>query len=127
MKFSDLDSTKPQSYGGQPLVRIDPDQEFVNEVVGVIQRTLTARFGADVMNVIMFNFRNSTNSQKEDIVRKPEQFENFLDQMFGNGSRIMRKLIIKSLEAHFKLESDRRNAELEDTLKRAWRERQALV
>ncbi len=109
------------------MVHIDPDQEFVTEAVGVIQRTLTARFGADVMNVIIFNFQNSTHSEREDIIRKPEQFEDFLDQMFGNGSRIMRKLIIKSLEDHFKLEGDRRNVELEDTLKKAWKERQALT
>lgn len=108
------------------VTTIDPDEKFIAEVMGVIQQTITERFGADVMNVIIFNFRNSTKSQKEDIVRKPDQFEDFLDSMFGSGSRVMRKLIIKSLEDHFKLESDKRHLELESTIIRAWKTKQSL-
>ena len=105
---------------------IESDREFVDEVLGVIQQTLTTRFGADVTNVILFNFQNSTRSQKEDIVRKPQEFETFLDSMFGHGSRIMKKLIIKSLNEHFKLSEDRRNFELESTIVRARKTKQSL-
>jgi hypothetical protein len=108
------------------VAAIEPDREFIEEVVAVIQQTLTARFGADVVNVILFNFENSTNSRKEDIVRKPELFENFLDGMFGHGSRIMRKLIIRSLEEHFKLQDEKRNIELESTIVRAWKKKQSF-
>jgi hypothetical protein len=105
---------------------IDPDEEFITEVIAVIQGTLTEKFGADVTKVILFNFQNSTNSKREDIVRKPEKFEAFLDSMFGNGSRIMRKLIIKSLDEHFKIENERRNVELGSTILAAWKMKQSL-
>jgi hypothetical protein len=114
-------------HGGRPLVgQFDPDAEFVSEVIRVVQQTLTSRFGADVTNVILFNFQNSMKLKREDIVKKPESFETFLDSMFGHGSRILRKLIVKSLEEHFKLESGKGSVDLSSTLITAWKARQAL-
>jgi hypothetical protein len=105
---------------------IDASEGFIAEVLEVIQQTLANRFGADVMNVILYNFQNSTKLTKEDIVRKPQQFEGFLDSMFGHGSRIMRKLLIKSLEDHFKLPDGGRTLDLESTIEKAWKTKQTL-
>ncbi len=88
--------------GGKHRIMED-DREFDAEILQVIQRTLSERFGEDVTKVVVYNFQKFSRASKEEIARNPKQFDSFLESLFGTGSGMIRKMIAREIAKHFQL------------------------
>ena len=63
-------------------------------------------FGLGVKDVVYFRMKQLAEMNRSDIVAKPDLFESFLKEMFGEGSRTIEKKITKILEEDFKIEKE---------------------
>ena len=106
---------------------IDYDDKFAVEVLDAIKDALSTRFGSDVTEVVLFNFRRTTGLETDSIIRKPQIFENSLDEMFGAYSKLVKKFIIKEIENRFQIRrednSTGRSTSIQTVIREAWRVR----
>ncbi len=73
-------------------------------------------FGKGVKEVVYFRMKQLAVMERADIATKPDLFESFLKEMFGQGSRTVEKKITKILEEDFKIEKE---LPLADAIRRA--------
>ncbi len=108
---------------------MDSEKKFQAEVIGIIEETLSEKFGPDVVKVLFYNFLRTTMLQKEEMIRKPEQFDYFLSSMFGMGSQLIRRTMIIGIQNRFHLDDqiDTAPETLASIIRRAWRARQATL
>jgi len=106
---------------------IDYDDKFAVEVLDAIKDALSTKFGSDVTEVVLFNFRRTTGLETDSIIRKPQIFENSLDEMFGAYSKLVKKFIIKEIENRFQIRrednSTGRSTSIQAVIREAWRVR----
>jgi len=111
------------------MVILNYDERFRGEVMQTIKDGITKLLGKDVAEVIFYNFSKETGLDKDEIVRRPDLFEDTLVKMFGErGSLAIRSAIIKEINAHFQLPSKEipPSAGIELTIRSAWRARSEL-
>lgn len=79
-------------------------ETFDTGIACCMEESLDIYFGENVKKVILYNFRIKTHLSDNDIVRKPEEFSNFLTSMFGEqGSKIIEKVIMDGIRTAFAL------------------------
>ena len=61
-------------------------------------------FGKGVKDVVYYKWNKSENMNKSDIVNRPQEFESFLESMFGPGSSTVEKSIIRSIAQVFAIQ-----------------------
>jgi hypothetical protein len=73
-------------------------------------------FGSGVKEIVYFRMKQEIEMDRSDIVNKPEVFETFLDEMFGQGARTIEKTILKIIEDDFGIQHP---LSLSDAIKQA--------
>jgi hypothetical protein len=109
------------------VVVINFDRRFQNEVVEVIENSLSSIWGKDVSQVIFYNFSKDHERAKEEIVRNPELFDATLERIFDKaGARFVRQRIIREVGSHFQLSGEEieQASTFEQIILLAWKARQ---
>ena len=74
-----------------------PDEPTREKILECIDRGLDT-FGANVRMVLYWKMEKDLNLRREDIPEKPETFTKSIENLFGAGSRIVERTLIKQLK-----------------------------
>ena len=102
---------------------IDFDSKFKLEVQDIIENALSSRYGKDVAHVIFYNFNMQTGLKKEEIAIKPQAFEDYIDEMFGEFSIALKRGILEDIAKHFELPRHGMPPTIQEAVVSAWKAR----
>jgi hypothetical protein len=65
-------------------------------------------FGQGTSKMIYLRFKKESNFSREDMVFKPEEFKEHLENMFETGNKLFERALVKELCSEFDLQTDDR-------------------
>ncbi|MEM3551660.1 MAG: hypothetical protein QXV01_11290 [Candidatus Bathyarchaeia archaeon] len=93
-------------------------REFNTVLIDVVDEALQTILGESGKEVVYYYLKNSYTLRKEDIPENPELFTEFLNKLFGAGTKIIENTILKNLCLKLGIKyNEAKNAKLTDLLR----------